>query len=69
VFLLLGRQAVEIFRRPGPGEKCIIVAQELSREGRKHLAEGVLFGEDSKAIAICKATWISVDPEVMRGES
>jgi hypothetical protein len=68
VFLLLGRQAVRILRRPRAGERCIIVAREMSREGRKHFAEGVLFGEDSQAIAICKATWISVEPAVMRGD-
>jgi hypothetical protein len=69
VFLLLGRQAVRILRRPHAGEQCIIVARETSREGRKHYAEGVLFGEDSQASAICKATWISVDPAVMRGDA
>lgn len=69
VFLLLGRQSVQIFRRPAAGEKCIIVANETSRDGRKHHSQGVLFGEDGKAIAVCKATWISVDPAVMRGES
>jgi hypothetical protein len=69
VFLLLGRQALHILRRPVAGEKCIIVARETAREGRKHFAEGVLFGEDAKAAAICKATWISVDPSVMRGDA
>ena len=69
VFLLLGRQSVRIGRCPTAGERCVIVARESSREGRKHHAEAVLFGEDAEAIASCKATWISVDPAVMRGEA
>ena len=69
VFLLLGRQAVRILRRPHVGEECIVVARESSRDGRKHFAEGVLFGADAQAIAVCKATWISVEPSVMRGDA
>lgn len=69
VFLLLGRQAVDIHRRPSAGEKCIVFARETRRDGRKHFADGVLFGEDAKAIAVCNAVWISVDPSVMRGDS
>jgi hypothetical protein len=69
VFLLLGRQSVHILRRPRAGEKCIVVAHESLREGRKHHSYGVLFGEDAEAIAVCKATWISVDPAVMRGDA
>lgn len=69
VFLLLGRQAVDILRRPSAGEKCIVLAKETQRDGRKHFAEGVLFGEDGKAVAVCKAVWIAVDPAVMRGDN
>ncbi|HEX9852275.1 MAG TPA: hypothetical protein VGA68_04645 [Woeseiaceae bacterium] len=69
VFLLLGRQAVDIRRRPSVGEKCVVVAWETRRDGRKHFADGVLYGEDAKAIAMCNAVWIAVDPAVMRGDS
>jgi hypothetical protein len=68
VFLLLGRQAVKIDRLPRTGEKCIVVAQETARDGRKHFANGALFGEDGAVLAICKATWIAVDSAVMRGD-
>ena len=68
VFLLLGRQAVDIYRRPRVGEKCVVLAQETRREGRKHYADGVLYGEDGKPLAVCKAVWIAVDPAVMRGD-
>jgi hypothetical protein len=67
VYLLLGRQSVEIYRLPSAGEKCIVLALETRREGRKHHADGVLFGADGKALAVCKAVWIAVDRAVMRG--
>lgn len=69
VYLLLGRQSVHIHRRPSAGEKCIVLAQETRREGRKHHADGVLFGDDGKPLAVCKSVWIAVDPAVMRGDS
>lgn len=68
VALLLGRQSVDIERRPRAGEKCIVLAREIGRDGRKHHAEGVLYGEDGQAVAVCKAVWIAVDPAVMRGD-
>jgi hypothetical protein len=69
VFLLLGRQSVEIYRRPSADEKCVVLAQETRREGRKHHADSVLFGADGTPLAVCKAVWIAVDPAVMRGDS
>jgi len=65
--ILLGRQAVEIFRRPKAGERCIVAARELSHEGRKSYAEAILVGTDGETIGYCKATWIEVSPEVHRG--
>ncbi len=65
--ILLGRQAVEILRRPRVAEKCVIAAQELSHDGRKSYAAATLFGEGGEAIAHCKATWIEVEPHVHKG--
>lgn len=65
--ILLGRQAVEILRRPRVAEKCVIAAQELSHDGRKSYAAATLFGEGGEAIAFCKATWIEVEPHVHKG--
>jgi hypothetical protein len=68
VFLLLGRQAVSIYRLPMAGEKCVIVAWQGTVEGRKHFADAVLSGTDGEALAICRATWIAVEHAVMRGD-
>lgn len=65
--ILLGRQAVEISRRPEMGERCVVATQEISHDGRKSCAAATLFGEDGEAIAFCKAIWIEVTPEVHRG--
>lgn len=65
--ILLGRQAVRIDRRPEPGERCVITAWRTDRDGRKHRAEAALLGADGKPIAVCRATWIEVTPEVLVG--
>ncbi len=65
--ILLGRQAVEILRRPRVAERCVIAAQEISHDGRKSYAAATLLGEDGEAIAFCKATWIEVEPHVHKG--
>ncbi|MCH7853905.1 MAG: hypothetical protein IIB76_06175 [Proteobacteria bacterium] len=65
--ILLGRQTVEILRRPSVAERCIIAAQEISHDGRKSYAAATLFGEEGDAIAFCKATWIEVEPHVHKG--
>lgn len=65
--VLLGRQAVEIRRRPRAGERCVVASKLLGRERRKFFTEGMLFGEDGEAIAWCKATWIEVDLAAVTG--
>lgn len=65
--ILLGRQAVAIARRPRVGEKCVVTARQLAREGRKYFCEATLSGEDGEAVAACKATWIEVERAVQVG--
>lgn len=65
--ILLGRQAVRIDRLPAVGEKCVIAAWRTGREGRKRWSEAALFGAGGNAIAVCKATWIEVDHDVLVG--
>lgn len=65
--ILLGRQAVSILERPAVGKKCIIVAQQTGRDGRKYLAEASLFNAAGTPLANCRATWIEVAPDVQRG--
>ena len=65
--ILLGRQTVRLVRRPDVGEKCVVTARLTGREGRKYLAEAMLFGADGAAIAACKAVWIEVERTVQLG--
>ena len=65
--ILLGRQAVAIHRRPAVGERSIVAARQIGRDGRKYFAEAVLFGADRSLLAECRATWIEVSPEVQKG--
>lgn len=65
--ILLGRQAVDIRRRPRAGEPCVVAARETGHEGRKFFAEAILFDAGGAALATCKATWIEVSPEVQKG--
>ncbi len=65
--ILLGRQAVRIDRRPAIGEHCVVTAWRTTRDGRKHYAEAALLGGDGEPVAVCRATWIEVTPEVLVG--
>lgn len=58
---LLGRQATRIRERPRPGERCIVVTWPAGQEGRKQFAEGALLGEDGRALALSRSTWLEVD--------
>jgi len=65
--ILLGRQAVAILARPAIGEKCVIAARQINRDGRKYLAEATLFGQSNTPLARCLATWIEVPRNVQLG--
>lgn len=65
--ILLGRQAVAIVARPLIGERCVIVACQTDRDGRKYRAEATLFGQSNAPLARCVATWIEVPREVQLG--
>jgi hypothetical protein len=67
--ILLGRQAVAILAKPAIGEKCVIAARQISRDGRKYLAEATLFGQSNTALARCLAIWIEVPRDVQLGSS
>jgi hypothetical protein len=56
---LLGRFAVTIDELPQTGECCIVLAWPLGEDGRKLDAGTALFGEDGRALATARATWIA----------
>ena len=60
---LLGRIAVEIRRRPKPGDRLIAAAWPDRSGGRKHYASSVLLDESRDIIAAANALWIEVSDE------
>jgi hypothetical protein len=56
--VLLGRMSAHIERRPGPGDRCVIVAWPTGRDGRKLYANSALLSADGKIMAVARATWL-----------
>jgi hypothetical protein len=65
--ILLGRMSARIEARPRPGERCVITAWEVGRDGRKRIAEGAAYGEGGELLAVARSTWITVDRQVQLG--
>lgn len=63
---LLGRYAVDIARRPKPGERLTVIAWKERSEGRKHYASSALVDENGEIVAAANALWIDVaDPALL----
>ena len=60
VLTLLGRFAVDIRRRPAPGEKLIVAAWPEGKEGRKYFSSSALYDEDRELIAAANAVWVAL---------
>jgi hypothetical protein len=67
--LLLGRMSARIEARPRPGDRCIITAWPIGRDGRKRTAEAALHDDAGRLLAVARATWIAVDREVQIGRA
>jgi hypothetical protein len=67
--LLLGRMSARIAARPRPGERCVITAWPIGRDGRKRMAEAAAYGEAGTLLAAARATWIAVDRQVQLGRA
>jgi hypothetical protein len=65
--ILLGRMSARIEARPRPGERCVVTAWEVDRDGRKRLAEAAAHGESGQLLAVARATWIAVERNVQLG--
>ena len=57
---LLGRFAVEVHRRPKPGERLIVAAWPERSDDRKHHASSALLDENREIIAAANALWIEL---------
>jgi hypothetical protein len=60
-FMLLGRMAARVHRRPRVGEACVVRGWRLGGSGRKALAGSALWSGD-ELLGVARATWIQVDP-------
>jgi hypothetical protein len=58
---LLGRMAAEVREVPRPGERCVVVAWPLGRDGRKGFAGTSVF-RDGELLARARQTWIALRP-------
>jgi hypothetical protein len=56
--VLLGKFAVEIKRRPAPGERLLVAAWTTGGERRKHYSSSALLDEGRTVIAQANALWI-----------
>jgi hypothetical protein len=58
--LVTGRLGARLIAPVRVGEKCVLLSWALGVEGRKHLSEAALLGEDGTLRAESKATWIKL---------
>ena len=65
-FTLLGRMAVEIYRRPKPRERLIVAAWRTGADGRKHFSDSILLDANRDVIAAANTLWIELnDPALI----
>jgi hypothetical protein len=55
---LLGRLALELVKPIAVGERCVILAWPIAREGRKLFPGTAIFSESGDLRAVARATWV-----------
>jgi len=55
---LLGRMAGRVDDVPRVGERCVVTAQPLGRDGRKGHAATAAYGEDGRLLGVARQIWI-----------
>src|SRR5690606_11304234 len=57
---VLGEMAASLTGTVRPGERCVVVGWELTRDGRRHHTGTALFAEDGTRLGVARATWFEV---------
>jgi hypothetical protein len=57
---LLGRMHGRVDALPELGERCIVLAWAIGRDGRKGFAGTALFGEGGRLLGLARQTWIAL---------
>jgi hypothetical protein len=57
---LLGRMHGRVDALPELGERCVVVAWPIAREGRKGFAGTALYAEDGRVLGRARQTWIAL---------
>jgi hypothetical protein len=65
--VLLGQLQVTLFGEVTVSERCVLVAWELTHEGRKHLTATALFGESGSCRGVGIGTWIEIQQTSSKG--
>ncbi len=65
--ILLGEFQVELFGDVSVGERCVLVAWQITHNGRKHITATSLFGEDGACRGLGVATFLTVPRTAIRG--
>jgi hypothetical protein len=58
--MMLGRLAARVDARIKPGELCVIVGWQISKDSRKHIVGNALFSESGEMCGQARGTWIRI---------
>jgi hypothetical protein len=59
---VLGRFTTRVRRLARVGERCVVMAWQLQRDGRKHFSASAVTTADGELLAVARATWIELRP-------
>ena len=61
-YILLGRFVAEVKEGLAPGQNCVTIGWPIGNDGRKLFSGSAIFSESGMILAVCKATWIAIQP-------
>jgi hypothetical protein len=64
--MVLGRMTAQVTGVPAVGQPCVVVGEARGGEGRKAFTASALYTTDAEVLGYAEATWIAIDPAVLR---